>query len=165
MRKNPLSIGPDATYRQTLRQRKLLLVKLLVVGAFLGVLLSASVRTTRNTPEPYASDAVMADLLASEAAVRCDVEPEFDFVTDGCSSSPDGSWVECCIEHDISYWCGGSYEERVEADAALGECVTEKGFGVLHGAITELGVKIGGHPMFPFKWRWGYGDRYNGWYR
>lgn len=138
--------------------------KFLIVIAFLGVLSSMSVRTTSNTPEPYASDPGAADHLASHAAILCDHEPEFDFVTDGCSSSPDGSWVECCIEHDFAYWCGGSYEERVEADRVLGECVAEKGYGTLHGALTELGVKIGGHPVFPFKWRWGYGDRYDGWY-
>ena len=121
-------------------------------------------RTTENTPEPYASDSRAARLLAAEAAGLCEGVPEFDFVTDGCSASPDGSWVECCIEHDFSYWCGGSYEERVEADRVLGECVAEKGYGTFHGAITELGVKIGGHPLFPFRWRWGYGDRYDGWY-
>ncbi len=115
----------------------------IVVVLFLAVLLSQTVRTTEHTPEPYASSPSAANLLASKAAVLCEGEPEFDFVTDGCSASPDGSWVECCIEHDFAYWCGGPYEERVEADRVLGACVAEKGYGTFHGAITELGVKIG----------------------
>jgi hypothetical protein len=27
--------------------------------------------------------------------------------TDGCSPWPDGSWGQCCIDHDMDYWCGG----------------------------------------------------------
>src|SRR5262245_42851965 len=49
-------------------------------------------------------------------------QPPFAFTTDGCSVWPDGSWRECCLVHDVAYWCGGP-EERVRADQDLRSCV------------------------------------------
>jgi hypothetical protein len=33
--------------------------------------------------------------------------PTRAFLTDGCSWWPDGAWQECCVTHEIAYWCGG----------------------------------------------------------
>ena len=47
------------------------------------------------------------------------------FTSDGCSVFPDGNleqqslWVNCCIRHDLAYWKGGTYEERLASDQAL----------------------------------------------
>jgi hypothetical protein len=105
-----------------------------------------------------------ADLRALEqratercAAARSDGRlPQYAFTTDGCSLWPDGHWGECCIEHDYAYWCGGPARARAEADAALASCVARRG-RPRTGALMELGVRLGGHPLWPFPWRWGYG--------
>ncbi len=50
------------------------------------------------------------------------------FETDGCSAgAPDGNWGHCCYEHDFSYWTGGSYVDRKEADERLRQCVNYMG--------------------------------------
>ncbi|MDY6905375.1 MAG: hypothetical protein SWH61_11880 [Thermodesulfobacteriota bacterium] len=88
-----------------------------------------------------------------------------DFTSDGCSLFPDGSWCECCFEHDISYWYGGTPEDRKEADRALRQCVKEKtGSGILAWMMYR-GVRAGGHPVFPTWYRWGYGWDYGRMYQ
>lgn len=84
------------------------------------------------------------------------------FVSDGCSRFPDGTWwdselwLECCVGHDRAYWLGGTYEQRLEADKELRDCVA----GVGEPVIAELmlgGVRAGGTPFLPTSYRWGYG--------
>lgn len=84
------------------------------------------------------------------------------FTSDGCSSFPDGTyaqkalWLDCCVAHDYAYWKGGTAEQRKLADAALRSCVVEVG----EPAIARLmlaGVRAGGTPLLPTKFRWGYG--------
>ncbi len=87
------------------------------------------------------------------------------FTTDGCSSFPDGNikqhslWVSCCIRHDLAYWKGGTYEERLQADRTLESCVKEVGEPKI-AAIMLAGVRVGGSPYFPTSFRWGYGWSY-----
>ncbi len=92
------------------------------------------------------------------------------FTTDGCSSFPDGTpdnralWVNCCIRHDLSYWKGGTSQERLDADLALQNCV--KAVGETEVARLMLaGVRAGGSPYFPTPYRWGYGWPYARGYR
>lgn len=84
------------------------------------------------------------------------------FVSDGCSSFPDGTlqqnrlWLLCCEEHDYAYWKGGTYQERLASDQRLRDCVAAVG----EPAIAELmlaGVRVGGTPWLPTRFRWGYG--------
>lgn len=87
------------------------------------------------------------------------------FTTDGCSAFPDGTfdqqsfWVECCIQHDIAYWKGGTYEERLIADKNLEACVTDIGKPGIASVMLN-GVRAGGSPYFPTDYRWGYGWPY-----
>jgi hypothetical protein len=83
--------------------------------------------------------------------------PEREFVTDGCSMFPDSDWVECCVSHDIAYWCGGSASERKAADRELGSCVATTDHPTL-GWWMGKGVRVGGVPWAPTPWRWGYGS-------
>ncbi|HKB59106.1 MAG TPA: hypothetical protein VKC56_03585 [Gallionellaceae bacterium] len=92
------------------------------------------------------------------------------FSTDGCSDFPDGTvgqrylWLHCCIAHDKAYWAGGTYEERLAADHALETCVGKVG----QPAIARLmlaGVRAGGAPWWPTRFRWGYGWPYSHAYR
>ncbi len=91
------------------------------------------------------------------------------FTTDGCSEFPDGMpahrdlWLKCCVAHDIKYWAGGSYNDRLDADLELRLCVQSVG----EPAIANLmlaGVRVGGSPWWPTKFRWGYGWPYTNGY-
>lgn len=87
------------------------------------------------------------------------------FTSDGCSLFPDGSlsentlWLNCCGDHDLTYWQGGTYDERLKADLALEQCVARVGKPYL-GKLMLAGVRIGGSPYLPSGFRWGYGWRY-----
>lgn len=101
-----------------------------------------------------------AEPLAIEARARCtdrsDDIPPRAFESDGCSAFPDGDWAQCCVEHDVEYWCGGTADERKRADARLSACVAESGHSIL-GPFMYAGVRMGGAPWWPVPWRWGFG--------
>jgi len=90
-----------------------------------------------------------------------------DFTSDGCSLFPDRSlisakdWCDCCFQHDIAYWQGGTEEQRLEADEKLRACVLAKtGDEILANAMYK-GVRAGGSPWFYNWYRWGYGWSYD----
>ncbi len=85
--------------------------------------------------------------------------PPHEFKSDGCSCWPDYKWVECCVEHDASYWMGGTSKERREADIALRKCVSQKGYPIT-GRIMYYGVRLGGVYWLPTPFRWGFGWSY-----
>ena len=84
------------------------------------------------------------------------------FTSDGCSSFPNGTpvdqslWLDCCVRHDIAYWKGGTYEERLDADLALEQCVAKAGEPEIAKLMLQ-GVRTGGNPFFLTPYRWGYG--------
>ena len=94
------------------------------------------------------------------AAPDCPEQPPRPFRSDGCSMWPDGDWGHCCVRHDEVYWCGGTPQQRKEADIALRACV-----GGAMGYVMYWGVRFGGHPIFPTGFRWGFGWPYEGGYR
>ncbi len=106
-------------------------------------------------------------MLLLVALAACAARPALKpFYTDGCSLVPDGKpgdprlWCECCFTHDIAYWRGGTEAERLAADEALRACVLHKtGDARLAGAMFEA-VRLGGAPVFPNWYRWGYGWQY-----
>jgi len=87
------------------------------------------------------------------------------FTSDGCSAFPDGTikqkqlWLSCCYQHDVSYWKGGTFDERKSADLALKECVADVGEPTI-AALMLAGVRVGGTPYLPTSFRWGYGWPY-----
>jgi len=87
------------------------------------------------------------------------------FTTDGCSAFPNGTlwqndlWLSCCTAHDLSYWKGGTYQQRLEADNALKQCVEKVGEPSI-ASLMLAGVRVGGTPYLPTKFRWGYGWPY-----
>ena len=100
--------------------------------------------------------------LTCHQASAKDLKP---FTSDGCSAFPDGTleqqelWLDCCTAHDLAYWQGGTYEQRLQADMDLQTCVA----GVNEPAIAALmlaGVRVGGTPYLPTEFRWGYGWPY-----
>lgn len=88
------------------------------------------------------------------------------FKSDGCSLFPDGhllardAWCNCCVEHDIAYWQGGTEAQKEQADIALRDCVLQTTGNELLAEGMYRGVKYGGHPVFPNWYRWGYGWPY-----
>ncbi|MFG1482727.1 hypothetical protein ABMA79_11960 [Halobacteriovorax sp. HFRX-2_2] len=85
------------------------------------------------------------------------------FQTDGCSSiSPQGTfnapklWQHCCVEHDVSYWMGGTLMEKIKADEELKQCVSDV-FSSIFGKAMQVAVYIGGNPSFHTGYAWGYG--------
>jgi len=94
-----------------------------------------------------------------------------DFSSDGCSLFPDGTitdrakWCDCCLQHDIAYWRGGTEEERKQADAVLRDCVLGHTGDKTLAETMYLGVRAGGHPVFPNWYRWAYGWNYGRGYK
>lgn len=86
-----------------------------------------------------------------------------DFRSDGCSLFPDGDlndrkrWCDCCLEHDIAYWRGGTRDERSAADERLRECVLRTTGNRVLADTMFAGVRVGGGPVFPTGYCWGYG--------
>ena len=84
------------------------------------------------------------------------------FTTDGCSDFPEGTsrdrtlWLDCCTAHDKAYWLGGTYAERAAADKELRRCVAAVGEPAI-ASLMLAGVRVGGSPFWPTRFRWGYG--------
>ena len=131
-------------------------------AALLLALLCAGCAPMRHSIEPYATDPAQARTLEARASASCararadGVLPPRSFTTDGCSLWPDSGWRECCIEHDVAYWCGGEASARKRADRSLRECVAAGGHESA-AAWMYYAVRFSGHPLWPFTWRWGYG--------
>lgn len=70
-----------------------------------------------------------------------------DFVTDGCSLSPDMVFSDCCITHDVDYYTG--IVSRAQADKNLRECIKRHGFPVLCW-VYWIGVRIFGWISYYF---------------
>ncbi len=104
-------------------------------------------------------------MLISITACSDDAELS-PFTSDGCSLFPDSSlitqqdWCECCFQHDLAYWKGGTEEERAHADLQLKECVFEKTQDEALAKVMYEGVRFGGSPYFYNWYRWGYGWSY-----
>ena len=104
-------------------------------------------------------------LVATVLAASAYADTLKPFVSDGCSAFPDGTlkqnklWLSCCYDHDFAYWKGGSYQERLNADKALRYCVAEVGEPEI-ALLMLAGVRVGGTPFLPTKFRWGYGWSY-----
>jgi hypothetical protein len=87
------------------------------------------------------------------------------FTSDGCSAFPDGTleqktlWLACCKNHDVDYWQGGTYQQRLASDKTLKQCVEEVGEPEI-AALMLAGVRVGGTPYLPTTFRWGYGWSY-----
>lgn len=119
----------------------------------------------------YFKESALFALVVSLSACATTGGNSFNsFKTDGCSSFPNGTgkqqelWLSCCISHDEAYWVGGSYQERVNADKDLKDCVAEVGEPEI-AQLMLAGVRVGGTPFLPTTFRWGYGWQYPRLYR
>lgn len=84
-----------------------------------------------------------------------------EFSSDYCSEWPDGRiddpklWATCCFAHDLSYWIGGTEQDRLASDKELKVCVRNSSDS-LNGFLMYTGVRIGGDPG-EASYAWGYG--------
>lgn len=105
--------------------------------------------------------------FAFSLAMGSELKP---FKSDGCSAFPDGTlaenelWLNCCIQHDIAYWQGGSSSLRKQADLDLKACVARVGKPMI-AELMLAGVRVGGTPYLPTQFRWAYGWPYLRGYR
>lgn len=112
----------------------------------------------------FGSVVAFAIALAMSTVAGADALKEF--TSDGCSLFPDGNfdnrtlWCDCCLEHDIAYWRGGTMQERFAADEKLRACVLRKTRNETLAQMMFAGVRLGGGPIFPNGYRWGYGWNY-----
>lgn len=81
------------------------------------------------------------------------------FTTDGCSVVPDFKFTDCCVVHDLEYWKGGTWEQRLIADQNLRACIKEKSNAFV-ASMFYWGVRLGGSPHMLTSYRWGYGWEY-----
>jgi hypothetical protein len=88
--------------------------------------------------------------------------PSRSFATDGCTGWPDGDLVQCCVEHDIAYWCGGTADQRRTADELFRDCAREQ--SPAQSGLVYYTVRVWGVPWLPTSWRWGYGHAFGGGY-
>lgn len=89
------------------------------------------------------------------------------FSSDECTYFPEGThsqpklWAECCVEHDLKYWIGGTKSEQVTSDLQLKDCVSQKS-SEFYGELMYRGVVLG--HLSPIKsetrWSWGFGKPY-----
>src|SRR6266853_393551 len=122
----------------------------------------------RRHPKNIRWQPLAMSLLAVAAAFSgCASSSELsDFTSDGCSLFPDGTWRNrdrwfgCCYVHDVRYWEGGAQEARKRADSALRACVLEATGDEVLANLMYDGVRVGGHPVFPTPYRWGFGWPY-----
>lgn len=98
--------------------------------------------------------------------------PDYEFETDGCSGGMSDLWRRwfgrpppwegCCVRHDVRYWAGGTWLDRLRADwLMLVEVACSKkrlALLILFIAVAMfVAVRFGGSPYWNTSYRWGYG--------
>ena len=76
--------------------------------------------------------------------------------TDACSA-PMGlaadSWTLCCTKHDVSYWIGGSLQDKQRADTQLMNCLRTKGVsGQIAAEVFERAPKHFSEARWGSRW-------------
>lgn len=81
--------------------------------------------------------------------------------SDGCTLIGGDDLRPCCVAHDREYFFGGTVKERRASDKRLFHCVSKKkSFGAkLAAPFIWLGVRVGGLPFLPTRFRWGFGKK------
>ena len=64
-----------------------------------------------------------------------------DFLSDGCTLSPDFEFYDCCYDHDVAYHF--QHCSRWAADRRLRQCIRAEGY-ILLPWIYWVGVRLAG---------------------
>ncbi|NNL56738.1 MAG: hypothetical protein HKO71_03225 [Pseudomonadales bacterium] len=73
------------------------------------------------------------------------------------NAAPASNWCDCCIEHDIAYWRGGTSQQHDQADARLRDCVARKTSDQALANQLYQDLRSGGSAYFFDGYRWAYG--------
>ena len=90
--------------------------------------------------------------------------PPLAFHSDGCSApTPELRAIfdraeirSCCIVHDMEYWRGGTYAQRLTSDLELALCVVALGFPI-EAELMFGAVRVFGEPRTGQPYEWGFG--------
>lgn len=141
----------------------------LTVALLLALLVHTACSSSGKILPRYEEDSDALARLTQQAEARCADRgfpagvPTIPFFTDGCTAWPDKVVHQCCVVHDMDYWCGGSREDRKLADSRLRECaeaIYGEESGPFLGWMLEAGATAGGSPHLRTSWRWGFGHDY-----
>jgi hypothetical protein len=100
-------------------------------------------------------------ILIMAPAVQAEIKLK-PFETDGCTLFIDGPpnesglWRNCCVEHDLRYWFGGSDVDMDATDLRLKSCV-DKVAGATWASLIYSGVRTGHHSPIKNKYQWSWG--------
>jgi hypothetical protein len=104
-----------------------------------------------------------AEQLLSKQGLQPVKNELLPFQSDGCTGWFDGigkkDYTECCLQHDINYWAGGTSQEKRQTDVELRKCVSEIA-GPFMGYLMYVSVRIFGYTDPTDVTRWGYGWKY-----
>lgn len=84
------------------------------------------------------------------------------FETDYCTMFFEGTlrkpgvWKDCCFEHDLRYWFGGSKKSQKKSDLILKQCVRKKA-GTFWANLMYYGIRAGHLSPIKNKYKWGWG--------
>lgn len=81
------------------------------------------------------------------------------FVFDWCSMFPDWNYLDCCTNHDKTYYFGWTYIDRFRSDNELFSCVYSK-WNILNKFLAPtmwVWVRLWWAPIFPTSYRWWFG--------
>ncbi len=85
------------------------------------------------------------------------------FKSDGCTFAPDNSLMsshpslyKCCERHDVWYWMGGSWKERLYADRELASCIARYTTYPV-AMVYYWAVRMAGGPDHNTSYRWSFG--------
>lgn len=98
----------------------------------------------------------ITELTASQSIEQIGLK---NFTSDGCSMFIEGTykdpklWCQCCLDHDLEYWQGGTKQQRLQADLTFKECVYDKTKNSTLSQAMYDGVRIGGSPYMPTWYR------------
>lgn len=92
-----------------------------------------------------------------------------NFESDYCTYFPEGTilrpgvWQDCCFNHDLRYWFGGTQADMDKADLKLRSCVSKKA-GSFYGNMMYYGVRAGHYSPIKNKrkWSWGWKTKRSG---
>lgn len=85
-----------------------------------------------------------------------------NFRTDYCTGFSEGTfkkpnlWKECCFEHDLRYWFGGTKVQQNFSDIQLKSCVSVKA-GSFYSNLMYYAVRAGHYSPIKHKTHWGWG--------
>ena len=125
---------------------KILFLIIILIGFFYAVALSLTKDIATEEQKQYAKELCIS---------RTGTHPEREFESNGCTLWPDWKIVDCCLKHDMDYWCGGDKKARAVSDREFRHCV-KKNLGAVN-TILWVAVRIGGTNRIKTPWRWGYG--------